>query len=152
MSSTRTPCTAPWIPACRASWARLPRFCSLRSRFLRLRVAGDVDVGVYVRSAAEVPDEGWPFQPPDVPDLVGADVVVLVESNVHLVEAAARLEAAHRFLHILLAVGREQLVHDLLDQLLLVVRELGNGDTGELRLGAANLHGVFPRRLVEQGL
>src|SRR5438477_12160741 len=73
-----------------------------RSRPTRLLcLTGNVDIGVYVRGAAEVPDEGRPFQPPDVPNLVRADVLVLVEGDVHLVEAAARLEAAHGFLHIL---------------------------------------------------
>src|SRR6266849_2552421 len=110
-----------------------------------LRLTGDVDISVHVRGAAEVPDEGRPFQSPDVPNLVRADVLVLVEGDVHLVEAAARLEAAHGFLHVLGAVRRQQLVHDVLDQFLLVARKLGNGDARELGHGAANLHGVFRR-------
>src|SRR5438105_15869104 len=48
---------------------------------LRPRRGGDIDVGVHVRGAPEVPDEGWAFQAPDVPNLVGADVVVLVEGQ-----------------------------------------------------------------------
>src|SRR5262249_55267972 len=84
--------------------------------------AGDVHIRVDVGRAAEVPDEGGPFQPPDVPDFVRADVVLLVEGQVHLVHAAAGLQATHRFLDVLGTVGGEQVVHYFLDQLFLVGR------------------------------
>src|SRR5712692_4687979 len=46
---------------------------------LDARLAGNVDVGVHVRGAAEVPDERRAFEPPDVPDLIRADIMFLVK-------------------------------------------------------------------------
>ena len=54
-----------------------------------------------VRGAAEVPDEVRAFEPPDVPLLVLADVVRLVEGHVELVEPAAGLEDGDGLLDVL---------------------------------------------------
>ena len=48
----------------------------------------DVDVGVDMRSASEVPDKRRPFDSPAVPDFVGKKIALLVEGHAHLVNAA----------------------------------------------------------------
>src|SRR5579863_176424 len=84
----------------------------------------DIDVGVDVGGAAEMPDEGRAFEAPDVPDLVFANVGGFVEGQVQLVQAAAFLEDLDRLFNVFGAVRREDDFHHLFDEALLVCREL----------------------------
>jgi len=67
------------------------------------RGSSHVDPHVDVRGAAEVPDEGRAFQPPNVPDAVVAQVLVLVERQRAAFQSAFVLQAGE---HLLASVGR----------------------------------------------
>lgn len=56
-----------------------------RSGFFR---KSDVDVGMNVRSPAVMPDERRAFHSPDIPRLVAANVVLLIERHMQLVDSA----------------------------------------------------------------
>ncbi len=62
------------------------------ARTLRVWSCLEVDPGVYVRCASEVPDEGRTFQTPDIPLLVAAQIFVLVELQMNPIETAVGLE------------------------------------------------------------
>src|SRR5438067_12995666 len=87
-----------------------------KSLALRPRRGGNIHVRMHVRCAAEMPHERGTFQPPDIPNLVGAEVVVLIEGQVELVHPAARFEAAEGLLHVGFAIRGWQVVHDLLHE------------------------------------
>src|SRR5262245_35046650 len=53
---------------------------------------GDVQPGVNVRRAPEIPDERRALEPPDVPDAVVADVSFLGVRQAHFVGTARRLD------------------------------------------------------------
>src|SRR5438105_4170944 len=92
------------------------------------------DVGVDVRKDAVVPDEAGAFETPEVPRLLRLRVLVLVEGQVDLLKAALALDDFQDFVSVLLPVRREDVAHDLLDEILLLLRQLSEGDA---RLGLA---------------
>src|SRR5262245_52119674 len=68
----------------------------------------DVDPRVYVRVAPEVPDHRRTLELPHVPDAVLADVQVLAERHPERLDAAVRLDEAHRLVAILLPERQQQ--------------------------------------------
>ena len=104
---------------------------------LHARIIGHVHPHVHVRRAAVVPHERWPFEPPDVPHAVFADVVLGVVRQVAGIEPALRLEALRDFVAIALPVRLDEHRHDFLQMLLLIARQFGDGQALELALLAA---------------
>jgi len=51
----------------------------------------DVNVSVDVGRAAKMPDKGWAFHSPNIPDLVAVKIFLLIESHVQLVETSTAL-------------------------------------------------------------
>ena len=104
-------------------------------------IGGDIDPNVNVWRAAEMPDERRPFQPPIVPHTVLTDIAVRVEDEAALVEAALFLEALAHFALVLGAKGLQQELQNLLQFLLLVGGQFGDGNTGQLAIFATKTDG-----------
>ena len=105
-----------------------------------------------MRCAAEVPHEGGPFQPPQIPDLVVAEVVVLIKCQRALLEAALLFETLSRFFLIGEPVGVEDGVQNALDYIPLVRTQLGNRDSGEHAVFPAERDLRFVRGVFDKGL
>ena len=125
--------------------------CKLDGDYRRvLRLDADVDVGVDVGRAAEVPDESGSFESPDVPDFVLGQIALLVKGQVEFVEPAGLLQHGRHFVHVLLAVRLENRLDRLFDQLLLIARQLPNSQSGEFSGGALKQHSVFAGGFLQQ--
>ena len=98
-----------------------------------------MDVGL----SAEVADDVGSFDLPDVPDLVVADVLFLVEGHVEVFEAAG-LDILHRFVGISLAEGGQEVAEDLLDLPLLVAAEVAHTDAVETCFFSGKFDGFVP--------
>ena len=84
-----------------------------------------------VRRGAEVPDEGRPFQAPDVLFPVVTQVVGLVERHMQPVKSAG-IQNAKRLLHMALMIRGQQGLDHLPDQSFLVIRKFAGGDAGKV--------------------
>src|SRR5262249_9864122 len=92
---------------------------------------GDVDPDVNVGFAAEVPDEGWAFKTPIVPDAIVAEIAFLVEGEVALIQTALGIQALDDFIAVGGAEGLEEDLEDALQFLALIARHIGDGDALE---------------------
>ena len=118
---------------------------SARPAFLRMRfrqLAGDVHERVDVRPRAEAPHEARACQTPVAPRLLVVRLPLLVERHRQLLHPAVRLDDLHHLVAVLLAVRSHQFRHHLLRQLLLLLRHVGVGQTGDGRVLLRHLHAV----------
>src|SRR5215213_10132406 len=81
--------------------------------------AADIDPGMDVGRAAEVPEHGGAFDLLDVPYPVVPDVFVLVESHVEVIEPAG-FDQLHGFVGVCLAERRQEIGHHLAHVVLLI--------------------------------
>src|SRR5271156_5015547 len=88
-------------------------------------LASDVEPGVDVRRATEIPGESRPLHFEDVPNAVVADVTFLEISQPELVNAAVSVEAGTDFLDVASAEGAQDLLDELADHRFLLAVDSG---------------------------
>src|SRR5262249_6308986 len=137
-------------PARASSWSCLFENLAFGIQLHR-RIVTDIDPDVYVRLAAEVPDERRTFQPPVVPFFVVAQVAVLVERETAGVEPALLLEAFLTFILILFAIRLDEAHEHLVDLGLLVARHLRHGQPGALTVRSVEVDTGFSRTAGDEG-
>src|SRR5689334_1390945 len=116
-------------------------------------VSSDIDPGVDVGSAPEMPDERRTFQTPDIPDTVLAKRILLIEGKVDFVQTTVCGDLFHNLFRIRWAIRRQQVMHYRLYQLSLVFGEFSNCNAGEcpawtLQCNLALSRGFFDERNV----
>src|SRR4029453_3686008 len=75
---------------------------------------------MHVRTATEIPDHIGALQLPHVPNAGAADIGILVERHMELVQAALFANVTECFLSIFLAKRKQQIGENSFDQLLLI--------------------------------
>src|SRR4051794_20656564 len=117
-----------------------------------LCLLANVHPGMDVRFAAEIPEHGWSFNLPNVPNPIVADVVILVKSHVQIVEAIC-LNQFHGFVCIAFAERSEQIGHYFVHQFFLIAREFGHSNPREAALLSCEpncIRSLFFARFLEQ--
>ena len=112
----------------------------------------DVDPHVHVGCAAEMPDERRPFQSPDVPHLVVADVLVDEVGHFELFQPTLGVHTLRDFVLIAFAEGFDQRSQQVLNAFLLFRIEVGHGDPGNLFCIAFESDTIFRWCLGNPGL
>src|SRR5213082_2428982 len=114
------------------------------------RLLSHVHPGVHMRRAAEKPKHRRAFDLPDVPHAVVADVFVFVEGHVQVIEAVF-FDQLQRFVGVGLAEWGEHVCHDFAHEMLLVARECGDRNSGQLGFAGKpdGVGALFFARLVE---
>ena len=113
----------------------------------------DVNVSVNVGFSPEKDQRGRPFNLPDVPNTVFAEVVVPIESDVEVIELR-RSEELERFVGVFLAKRRQNVGENFANVPLLVARKIGDGNAGEFLGLAGQSNGFssfFPSGSAKQG-
>lgn len=96
-----------------------------------------------MRSTAEIPHHGGPFDDPIIPNTIVAQIALLEEGHVQIVETVL-LNITHRLLAIRLPEGQKQIREHLAHEILLISTQLSHGDTIKAFLEPRDLHGAIP--------
>ena len=99
-----------------------------------------------------MPDEGWTFHTPDVPGLIAADVFLLVERHVQLIDSTGLFQHLHDFVDIFFAIRSQQNSQSFLDHGLLLSLQIADLDTSKLPTIALQLHSSLGRCFLQQSL
>ncbi len=110
----------------------------------------DIDIRMHVRRTSIVPDERWTFNSPDIPGLVAADIFLLIEGHVQLIDAARFLQDLHDFVDILFAIRSQENAERFFHELFLIGLQFRHLNTGELTAFALDLHRSFSRGFFQQ--
>ena len=110
----------------------------------------DIDVSMNVRSTSVVPHEGWTFHTPDVPGLIAADVFLLVERHVQLIDSTGLFQHLHDFVDIFFAIRSQQNSQSLLDECFLLSLQIAHFDSSELAAFTLKLHSSLGRCFLQK--
>ena len=80
----------------------------------------NIDIRMDVRCTAEMPRHVRPFDALNVPDFVVIEIPLLVEGEMQCIQTATSFDDRQDFIHIFLAINRQQRLNRLLNQPLLI--------------------------------